>query len=72
MVGSRRHAPGDQSFRASVSLVRDVLVHGQDTAIPLGRPHTVPLDPQPPPQPGSPQCGGRCPRCSQPARNCAD
>jgi uncharacterized protein (TIGR03083 family) len=38
MVGSRRHAPGV----SMVEPLTDVLVHGQDIAVPLGRERTVP------------------------------
>ena len=40
MVGSRRHAPGITDMEPLL----DVLVHGQDIAVPLGRPRTMPLD----------------------------
>jgi uncharacterized protein (TIGR03083 family) len=40
MVGSRRHAPGITHLEPLL----DVLVHGQDIAIPLGRPRPVPSD----------------------------
>jgi uncharacterized protein (TIGR03083 family) len=38
MVGSRRHAPGITSLEPLL----DVLVHGQDIAVPLGRPRPMP------------------------------
>jgi uncharacterized protein (TIGR03083 family) len=38
MAGSRRRAPGVTHLEPLV----DVLVHGQDIALPLGRPHPVP------------------------------
>lgn len=40
MVGSRRHAPGITPLEPLI----DVLVHGQDIAVPLGRPRAVPVD----------------------------
>jgi uncharacterized protein (TIGR03083 family) len=40
MVGSRRRAPGVSHLEPML----DVLVHGQDIAIPLGRPRSVPVD----------------------------
>lgn len=40
MVGSRRTAPGITSLEPLL----DVLVHGQDIAVPLGRPWTMPVD----------------------------
>jgi uncharacterized protein (TIGR03083 family) len=40
MVGSRRHAPGITHLEPLL----DVLVHGQDIAVPLGRPRAVPPD----------------------------
>jgi uncharacterized protein (TIGR03083 family) len=41
MVGSRRRAPGITHLEPLL----DVLVHGQDIAIPLGRPRPVPVEP---------------------------
>lgn len=41
MVGSRRHAPGISHLEPLL----DVLVHGQDIALPLGRPREVPVVP---------------------------
>jgi uncharacterized protein (TIGR03083 family) len=41
MVGSRRRAPGITHLEPLL----DVLVHGQDIAIPLGRTRPMPLDP---------------------------
>jgi uncharacterized protein (TIGR03083 family) len=40
MVGSRRKAPGITHLEPLL----DVLVHGQDIAVPLGRPRAVPVD----------------------------
>ena len=40
MAGSRRHAPGITDMEPLL----DVLVHGQDIAVPIGRPRTMPLD----------------------------
>jgi uncharacterized protein (TIGR03083 family) len=40
MVGSRRRAPGVSHLEPML----DVLVHGQDVALPLGRPRPVPAD----------------------------
>ena len=40
MAGSRRHAPGITCLEPLV----DALVHGQDIAIPLGRPRTMPVE----------------------------
>jgi uncharacterized protein (TIGR03083 family) len=40
MVGSRRRAPGVTHLEPLI----DVLVHGQDVAVPLGRPRPMPLD----------------------------
>lgn len=40
MAGSRRLAPGITALEA----LTDVLVHGQDIAVPLGRPRSMPLD----------------------------
>lgn len=40
MAGSRRRAPGVSHLEPLL----DVLVHGQDIAVPLGRPRTMPLD----------------------------
>jgi hypothetical protein len=40
MVGSRRHAPGITPLEP----LTDVLVHGQDIALPLHRPRAVPVD----------------------------
>lgn len=40
MVGSRRHAPGITHLEPLI----DVLVHGQDIALPLGLAHPVPVD----------------------------
>jgi len=39
MAGSRRKAPGVSHLEPLI----DVLVHGQDIAIPLGRPRAVPV-----------------------------
>lgn len=39
MVGQRKHAPGITSLEPLI----DVLVHGQDIAVPLGRPRTMPV-----------------------------
>jgi uncharacterized protein (TIGR03083 family) len=41
MVGSRRRAPGVTPLEPLI----DVLVHGQDIAVPLGRPREVPVEP---------------------------
>jgi uncharacterized protein (TIGR03083 family) len=41
MVGSRRRAPGISHLEPLL----DVLVHGQDIAVPLGRPRPVPVEP---------------------------
>jgi len=40
MVGSRRLAPG----LSPLEPLTDVLVHGQDIAVPLGRPRTMPVE----------------------------
>lgn len=40
MVGSRRHAPGVSCREPLI----DVLVHGQDVAVPLGIPRTMPAE----------------------------
>src|SRR4051794_25171766 len=40
MAGSRRRAPGVTPLEPLL----DVLVHGQDIAVPLGRPRTMPVD----------------------------
>jgi uncharacterized protein (TIGR03083 family) len=40
MAGSRRTAPGVTPLEPLL----DVLVHGQDIAVPLGRPRTMPID----------------------------
>jgi uncharacterized protein (TIGR03083 family) len=40
MAGSRRRAPGVSHLEPLL----DVLVHGQDIALPLGRPRTMPVD----------------------------
>jgi len=40
MVGSRRRAPGVSHLEPLL----DVLVHGQDIAVPLGRPRPMPVD----------------------------
>jgi uncharacterized protein (TIGR03083 family) len=40
MVGSRLLAPGITHLEPLI----DVLVHGQDIAVPLGRPHSMPVD----------------------------
>ncbi len=40
MAGSRRLAPGITHLEPLI----DVLVHGQDIAVPLGRPRTMPVD----------------------------
>jgi uncharacterized protein (TIGR03083 family) len=40
MVGSRRHAPGVTRFEPLI----DVLVHGQDIALPLGQSRPMPVD----------------------------
>jgi uncharacterized protein (TIGR03083 family) len=40
MVGSRRHAPGITFLEPMI----DVLVHGLDVAVPLGRPRCMPVD----------------------------
>lgn len=40
MAGSRRRAPGVSRLEPLI----DVLVHGQDIALPLGRPRPVPVD----------------------------
>jgi uncharacterized protein (TIGR03083 family) len=40
MVGSRRHVPGITPMEPLI----DVLVHGQDIAVPLGRAHPMPMD----------------------------
>jgi uncharacterized protein (TIGR03083 family) len=40
MAGSRRHAP----LLTPLEPLLDVLVHGQDIAVPLGRPRTMPID----------------------------
>jgi len=40
MAGSRRTAPGVSPLEPLL----DVLVHGQDIAVPLGRPRTMPVD----------------------------
>lgn len=40
MVGSRRHVAGTSSLEPLL----DVLVHGQDIAVPLGRPRDMPVD----------------------------
>jgi uncharacterized protein (TIGR03083 family) len=41
MAGSRRTAPGVTSLEPLL----DLLVHGQDIAVPLGRPRTMPVEP---------------------------
>ena len=41
MVGSRRKAPGISDLEPLI----DVLVHGQDVAVPLGRPRPMPVEP---------------------------
>jgi len=41
MAGSRRKAPGVSHLEPLL----DVLVHGQDIAVPLGRPRTMPIEP---------------------------
>jgi uncharacterized protein (TIGR03083 family) len=41
MVGSRRRAP----FVSPLEPLIDVLVHGQDIAVPLGRPRELPVEP---------------------------
>jgi uncharacterized protein (TIGR03083 family) len=40
MAGSRRRVPG----LSPLEPLLDVLVHGQDVAVPLGRPRTMPVD----------------------------